>query len=93
LLIEELKYRLATVCNKSGANNCYHCYMTLGQYNRFIYNPNGFHHCPNENSKSKLLYIYIKDFLVFLVFLVFKVFFWFLKFFLVFSRNFENLLS
>ena len=39
------KNRLATICNKSGADNCYPCYMTLGQYNRFLYNPNGFYSC------------------------------------------------
>jgi hypothetical protein len=40
------KNRLATICNKTGENNCYPCYMTLGQYNRFLYNPNGFYPCP-----------------------------------------------
>lgn len=43
------KNRLATICNKSsGENNCYPCYMTLGQYNRFLYNPNGFYPCPAD---------------------------------------------
>jgi hypothetical protein len=37
------KNRHATICN--GNNNCYPCYMTLGQYNNFLYNPNGFYNC------------------------------------------------
>jgi len=49
------KNRLATVCNKTGENNCYPCYMTLGQYNRFLYNPNGFYPCPAIPSYSKLI--------------------------------------
>ena len=48
------KNRLATICNKSGENNCYPCYMTLGQYNRFLYNPNGFYPCPAINSYSTI---------------------------------------
>lgn len=38
------KNRHATICN--GQNDCYPCYMTLGQYNNFLYNPNGFYPCP-----------------------------------------------
>ncbi len=37
------KNRHATICT---TNNCFPCYMTLGQYNRFLYNPNGFYPCP-----------------------------------------------
>jgi hypothetical protein len=44
------KNRLATICNKNGENNCYPCYTTLGQYNRFLYNPNGFYPCPTGNA-------------------------------------------
>lgn len=39
------KNRLASVHTSSG-NNCFSCYMNLGQYNRFLYNPNGFYPCP-----------------------------------------------
>jgi len=39
------KNRYATICNVNGVNNCYPCYMTLGQYNNFLYNPNGFYSC------------------------------------------------
>jgi hypothetical protein len=46
------KNRHATICNKSSENNCYPCYMTLGQYNRFLYNPNGVYPCPDINSYS-----------------------------------------
>jgi hypothetical protein len=46
------KNRHASICNKNGVNNCYPCYMTLGQYNRFLYNPNGFYPCPAINSYS-----------------------------------------
>lgn len=38
------KNRHATIC--TGKNNCYPCYMTLGQYNPFLYNQNGFYPCP-----------------------------------------------
>ena len=38
------KNRHATICN---TNNCFPCYMSLGQYNRFLYNPNGFVRCPS----------------------------------------------
>jgi len=38
------KNRLATICN--GKNNCFPCYMTLGQYSNYTHNPNGFIPCP-----------------------------------------------
>ena len=38
------KNRLATICN--GANNCFPCYNTLGQYSNYTHNPNGFVPCP-----------------------------------------------
>jgi len=37
------KNRYATICN---ANNCFPCYMTLGQYSNYTHNPNGFIPCP-----------------------------------------------
>ena len=38
------KNRLATVCG--GQNQkCFPCYSTLGQYNNYTYNPNGFIPC------------------------------------------------
>ena len=30
-------------------NNCFPCYMTLGQYNNFVYNPNGYVSCFQKN--------------------------------------------
>ena len=39
------KNRLATICNTSGGK-CFPCYNSLGQYNHYIYNPNGFVPCP-----------------------------------------------
>jgi hypothetical protein len=39
------KNRLATVC---GPQNCFTCYKTLGQYNKYLYNPNGFYPCINN---------------------------------------------
>lgn len=47
------KNRLATICNKTGENNCYPCYKTLGQYNRFLYNPNGFYPCISNEINNK----------------------------------------
>jgi hypothetical protein len=47
------KNRLATICNKTGENNCYPCYMTLGQYNKFLHNPNGFYLCPPVSTEPK----------------------------------------
>ena len=41
------KNRLATVCV---SNNCFPCYMTLGQYSNYTHNPNGFIPCPSSNS-------------------------------------------
>jgi len=38
------KNRLATICDK---NACFPCYNSLGQYNNYSYNPNGFIACPN----------------------------------------------
>lgn len=35
------KNRLATVCE----DKCFSCYQSLGQYNNFSYNPNGFYNC------------------------------------------------
>ena len=43
------KNRHATIC---APQNCFPCYMTLGQYNNFLYNPNGFYNCVNNSSKS-----------------------------------------
>jgi hypothetical protein len=39
------KNRLATVCLEP---NCFPCYTTLGQYNNYTYNPNGFYPCNYE---------------------------------------------
>ena len=39
------KNRLATVCGSE--NKCFPCYNTLGQYNNYTHNPNGFIPCPN----------------------------------------------
>ena len=41
------KNRLATVC-RSGANNCFPCQPTLGQYSNYTHNPNGFIPCLSE---------------------------------------------
>lgn len=38
------KNRLATVCT---TKNCFPCYPTLGQYNNYTGNPNGFIPCQN----------------------------------------------
>ena len=43
------KNRHATIC---APQNCFPCYMTLGQYNNFLYNPNGFYPCPSIKSHS-----------------------------------------
>lgn len=40
------KNRLATVCKD---NNCFKCYPSLGQYNNFLYNPNGYYDCLRHN--------------------------------------------
>jgi hypothetical protein len=40
------KNRLATVCT---TQNCFPCYMTLGQYSNYTNNPNGFIPCPNKS--------------------------------------------
>lgn len=37
------KNRHATICE---GQKCFPCYMTLGQYNNYIYNPNGYVNCP-----------------------------------------------
>lgn len=39
------KNRLATIC---GNNSCFPCYMTLGQYNNYTNNPNGYYNCINN---------------------------------------------
>jgi hypothetical protein len=44
------KNRLATVCD--GKNNCYPCYTTLGQYNHYLYNPNGYYPCPASSNNN-----------------------------------------
>ena len=54
------KNRLATVCgininnepNGLNGNNCFPCYMTLGQYSNYTHNPNGFVPCPNYKNNS-----------------------------------------
>lgn len=45
------KNRHATICNAydNKNNNCFPCYMTLGQYNNFVYNPNGYVSCFQNN--------------------------------------------
>lgn len=40
------KNRYATIC---ATNNCFPCYMTLGQYSNYTHNPNGFIPCPTSN--------------------------------------------
>jgi hypothetical protein len=40
------KNRLATVCGSS--NKCFPCYNTLGQYNSYTGNPDGFIPCPKN---------------------------------------------
>lgn len=49
------KNRQATICN--GVNDCYPCYMTLGQYNPFLYNPNGFYPCPQPTGQPITTFI------------------------------------
>ena len=39
------KNRLATVC---GTNNCFPCYLSLGQYSNYTHNPNGYIPCPSN---------------------------------------------
>ena len=39
------KNRLATVCLEK---NCFPCYTTLGQYNNYTYNPNGYYLCSQQ---------------------------------------------
>ena len=39
------KNRLATVCLEQ---NCFPCYTTLGQYNNYTYNPNGYYLCSQQ---------------------------------------------
>ena len=36
------KNRLATVCD---GNKCFQCFATLGMYNKYLYDPNGFVPC------------------------------------------------
>ena len=36
------KNRLATICDQE---KCFPCYTTLGQYNNYTYNPNGYYNC------------------------------------------------
>ena len=47
------KNRHATICNTgpNGTNNCYPCYMTLGQYT-YTTNVNGFYPCPANNGNA-----------------------------------------
>lgn len=47
------KNRLATVCTPNpmtGSNNCFPCYMSLGQYSNYTHNPNGFVQCITNNN-------------------------------------------
>jgi hypothetical protein len=41
------KNRLAAVCG-NGNSQCFPCYKTLGQYNKYTGNPNGFIPCPSN---------------------------------------------
>lgn len=42
------KNRLASVCG-GGNSKCFPCFNTLGQYNSYTGNPDGFIPCPNPN--------------------------------------------
>jgi hypothetical protein len=42
------KNRLATVCDPNN-NNCFPCFTTLGRYNSYTGNPNGFIPCPKND--------------------------------------------
>lgn len=45
------KNRLATVCNQNNNNNnCFPCFNTLGVYNNYTGNPNGFIPCPAQDN-------------------------------------------
>ena len=41
------KNRLATICS---GQKCFPCFSTLGQYNSYTGNPNGFIPCPDPNT-------------------------------------------
>jgi hypothetical protein len=43
--VRRAKNRLATVCHD---HQCFPCYMTLGKYNHYLYNPNGYIPCDNK---------------------------------------------
>ena len=43
IAVRRAKNRLATVCS---SQNCFPCYMTLGQYSNYTHNPNGYIPCP-----------------------------------------------
>lgn len=47
------KNRLATICNPN--NNCFPCFTTLGRYNSYTGNPNGFIQCPDNNPCGRLI--------------------------------------
>jgi hypothetical protein len=48
------KNRLATVCRENGkGDGCFPCYMSLGQYSNYTYNPNGYVPCiEQQNSQN-----------------------------------------
>jgi hypothetical protein len=50
------KNRLASVCGSS--NKCFPCFNTLGQYNSYTGNPNGFIPCPNIPTSNLPIYIF-----------------------------------
>jgi hypothetical protein len=41
------KNRLASICK---GNDCFPCFMTLGMYTQYTYNPNGFIPCPADSN-------------------------------------------
>jgi len=46
--VRRAKNRLATICENN--NKCFPCYTTLGQYNNYLYNPNGYYPCISSNN-------------------------------------------
>lgn len=53
------KNRLATICNPN--NNCFPCFTTLGRYNSYTGNPNGFIPCPPKLSGYKVSGTFIES--------------------------------
>ena len=45
IAVRRAKNRHATVCQPNSTTNCFPCYMTIGQYNNFLYNADGYYKC------------------------------------------------